>query len=226
MAYFPLFIQLEGCRCLVIGGGKVALRKCQALSGFGAQIFVAAKEACTELTDFASSHPSVTLFLRPAKVTDAEGMTLVICASDDEAFHKEMADYCRARRILVNTADDRENCTFFFPAIVRQEDVVIGISTGGSSPAAAKYLRQFLQNEIPEYFGSLVKRLGSFRSLVQASLPLPCQRERLFTQLLEDGIARKGALTGEFMKAKLEQAIQHARQPASNRNLQERELKR
>lgn len=215
MACFPLFVQLEGCQCLVVGGGKVALRKCQTLSEFGANVLVAAKEACRELQEFSSSHPSVTLLTRPAKVSDADGMSLVICASDDEALHKKIADYCRARRILVNTADDRENCTFFFPAIVRQEDVVIGISTGGNSPAASKYLRQLLQKEIPKYFGSLVKRLGSFRCTAKALLPLPSQREQLFTQLLEEGIAHNGELTSEFMKAKLDQALKQAEKPSN-----------
>ncbi len=113
MAYFPVFIQLEGKRCLVAGGGRVALRKCRLLAGFGARVLVVAREACRELKDFSEESPAVELLCRKARAEDADGMDLVVCAVDDKAFCKGLAEYCRKRHIPVNTADGEEGSTFF-----------------------------------------------------------------------------------------------------------------
>ncbi len=197
MAYFPVFIQLEGKRCLVAGGGRVALRKCRILAGFGARVLVVAREACRELKDFSEESPAVELLCRKARAEDADGMDLVVCAVDDKAFCKGLAEYCRKRHIPVNTADGEGGSTFFFPAIVRQEDMVIGISTGGKSPAAARYLRQRLEECLPRHLGKLIDRLGSFRLLVKKSLSKQQDREKAFARLLQIGLSREGEIPRE-----------------------------
>ena len=126
MAYFPLFIELEGKKCLVVGGGRVAARKAAQLLAYGAELLVVAKEVCPAMWQLAGH---IRLQLRPARVEDADGMDLVICASDDRRLHEELTAFCRERRIWVNVADDSGGSSFLFPGLVRQGDVVLGITT-------------------------------------------------------------------------------------------------
>ncbi|MDO5350453.1 MAG: hydroxymethylbilane synthase [Lachnospiraceae bacterium] len=199
MAYFPMFVNLEGRRCLVIGGGRVAYRKASALVSFGAQLLIVTDQVLPELAKLEEREPRVRLLLRPARAEDAEGMELVVCASDDHELHRKAAAYCREHQIPVNVADDRELSTFLFPGLVRQEDVVVGITTGGNSPAAARYLRQQMEAQIPRYLGKLAKQLGSLRELVKERIPDGKRREQLFSRLFAAGVERNGDLPEELV---------------------------
>lgn len=221
MAYFPMFVNLEERRCLVIGGGRVAYRKASALVSFGAQLLIVTEQALPELARLAEREPRVRLLLRPARAEDAEGMDLVVCASDDHELHRKAAAYCREHQIPVNVADDRELSTFLFPGLVRQEDVVVGITTGGNSPAASRYLRQQLEAQMPQYLGKLAKQLGSLRELVKEQIPDGKQREQLFSRLFAAGMERNGDLPEELvsrMIAEEEQAGKKDEKEDSNWN--------
>ena len=200
MAYFPLFIELEGKKCLVVGGGRVAARKAAQLLAYGAELLVVAKAVCPAMWQLAGH---IRLQLRPARVEDADGMDLVICASDDRRLHEELTAFCRERRIWVNVADDSGGSSFLFPGLVRQGDVVLGITTGGKSPAATRYLRRELEGCLPPFFGGLVERLGVLRDQVKELIPDPRERERRFTELLMAGIGRGGILPDEVIEETL-----------------------
>lgn len=182
MAYFPLFVHLEGKRCLIVGGKKVALRKARTLAAYGGMIFAVAEEFCAGWEAWEQEKKPV-IIRRKAKLEDAEEMDLVICASNDKVFHREMAAYCKRRRIPVNVADSQGESSFLFPALVRQKDVVVGITTGGNSPAAASYLRRQMEGWLPENFGDLVEELGRLRSQVKEALPKQKEREEVFSRI-------------------------------------------
>lgn len=190
MAYFPLFVDLKGKRCLVVGGKRVALRKARALAEYGGEVFAVAEVFCEGWEGWKGVKEPV-LIRRRAVLADADGMDLVICAASDAVFHREMSRYCRERAILVNVADSKEESSFLFPALVRRKDVVLGISTGGNSPAASRYLREEIERRLPENFGALVEKLGSFRELVKEALPKQKEREKVFSRIffsaLEEG---------------------------------------
>ena len=150
MAYFPLFVDLKGKRCLVVGGKRVALRK-------GGEVFAVAEVFCEGWEGWKGVKEPV-LIRRRAVLADADRMDLVICAASDAVFHREMSRYCRERAILVNVADSKEESSFLFPALVRRKDVVLGISTGGNSPAASRYLREEIDQRLPENFGSWLRK--------------------------------------------------------------------
>ncbi len=196
MAYFPLFMDLEGKRCLVVGGGKVAARKAEALAGFGASVTVIAERIGGQMEAFGKQEGM--LVRRRAVPRDAEGFDLVICASDDHRLHQEIFAFCRQQKIPVNTADDKALCTFYFPALVRRGDVILGISTGGRSPAAAAYLRRQAEGLIPPFFGELVSRLGRLRPYVMERVETQKEREKVFEQLLLRGFMEEGMLTREI----------------------------
>ena len=87
----------------------------------------------------------------------------MIAATDSPETNAWAAKLCREKGILINAVDDRKNCSFYFPALVKRGSVVVGISTGGCSPAAASWLRRKAERMVPEEMGAAVERLGELR---------------------------------------------------------------
>ena len=165
MGWFPFFIQLEGARGLLVGGGRVALRKAEKLLPFGAQLTVVAPCICPPL----AALPGLTLCRRAFADSDlSPAPDFVIAATGDRALDRRIAALCRARRILVNVVDDPVACGFYFPALVQRGRLCIGISTGGASPTAAAWLRQKIEALLPPGFDGILDRLAARREAVKA----------------------------------------------------------
>ena len=165
MGWFPFFIQLEGARGLLVGGGRVALRKAEKLLPFGAQLTVVAPCICSPL----AALPGLTLCRRAFAGSDlCPAPDFVIAATGDRALDRRIAALCRARRILVNVVDDPAACGFYFPALVQRGRLCIGISTGGASPTAAAWLRQKIEALLPPGFDGILDRLAARREAVKA----------------------------------------------------------
>ena len=165
MGWFPFFIQLEGARGLLVGGGRVALRKAEKLLPFGAQLTVVAPCICPPL----AALPGLTLCRRAFADSDlSPAPDFVIAATGDRALDRRIAALCHARRILVNVVDDPAACGFYFPALVQRGRLCIGISTGGASPTAAAWLRQKIEALLPPGFDGILDRLASRREAVKA----------------------------------------------------------
>lgn len=129
--YFPIFIDLSEKTCIVYGGGTIAARRVSGLLRFGARVTVYAVRLGEDLQELSLTYPK-TLVLReqPYQPGIPDADFVFSCTDDrcvDEAIHKE----CRKRGIPVNIASDRSLCDFYFPALVEQEDMVIGICSGG-----------------------------------------------------------------------------------------------
>ena len=165
MGWFPFFIQLEGARGLLVGGGRVALRKAEKLLPFGAQLTVVAPCICPPL----AALPGLTLCRRAFADSDlSPAPDFVIATTGDRALDRRIAALCRARRILVNVVDDPAACGFYFPALVQRGRLCIGISTGGASPTAAAWLRQKIEALLPPGFAGILDRLAARREAVKA----------------------------------------------------------
>ena len=165
MGWFPFFIQLEGTRGLLVGGGRVALRKAEKLLPFGAQLTVVAPCICPPL----AALPGLTLCRRAFADSDlSPAPDFVIAATGDRALDRRIAALCRTRRILVNVVDDPAACGFYFPALVQRGRLCIGISTGGASPTAAAWLRQKIEALLPPGFDGILDRLAARREAVKA----------------------------------------------------------
>ena len=165
MGWFPFFIQLEGARGLLVGGGRVALRKAEKLLPFGAQLTVVAPCICPPL----AALPGLTLCRRAFADSDlSPAPDFVIAATGDRALDRRIAELCRTRRILVNVVDDPAACGFYFPALVQRGRLCIGISTGGASPTAAAWLRQKIEALLPPGFDGILDRLAARREAVKA----------------------------------------------------------
>ena len=199
MAYFPFFIELSGRRGLIVGGGRVALRKVRKLLPYGPELTVAAPELLPEL----EAIPGVTALRRPFSPELLEGVFFAVAASGDRALNRRVADLCRARGILVNAADDRQACTFLFPALLREGPLSAGISTGGSSPSAAAWTRDRLRELLPGDFGALLERLESLRPTVKAAIPDQRTREAVFARLFSACLTAQRPLSPEEVQALL-----------------------
>lgn len=187
MGYFPFFVDIADKNGLIVGGGTVALRKVEKLLPYRPRLTVAAPELSPEL----EAIPALTLVRAPFAQTMLDSMFFVIAATDQPALNRRIARLCRERSILVNVVDDREACTFLFPALVKRGALSVGISTGGASPSAAVHLKNQISALVPEHFEALLDHLNTLRPQVKAALPEADRHAaafaRLFTACMEAG---------------------------------------
>lgn len=198
MSYFPMYIELAGRACLVAGGGIVACRKVRVLQDFGAEVTVIAPEILPEILACAGVHCQKRDFMPE----DIEEKYLVVAATDDKAKNHEIADLCKRKKIPVNAVDQIEDCTFIFPAYVRQGEVVAAFSSGGQSPVITQYLKQAITPVMSEHLGRLAEFLGSLRDEVKACVETEAKRKALYQEVLIFGLS-----TGEILTRKEWEAI-------------------
>lgn len=162
---YPVNLVLDGRRCLVVGGGKVALRKVEGLLACGGRVTVVAPRVDGELRTLAG----VAIEERPWRPEDLDGMWLVIAATDDPAVNRAVYDAGQRAGVWVNGADDPANCSFTLPSVVRRGDLQVTVSTGGRSPALATWLRRRLEGEIGPEYAVLLDLLATERDGLKAA---------------------------------------------------------
>lgn len=183
--YYPVFLDLRQRQVLVIGGGEVALRKVGGLLEAEAQVTVVSPHLHPNLVALRSQR-RIDHVARPYRLGDLEGYALAFVASDDPSVNALVAREGRERGVWVNAVDDPQHCDFIMPAIIRRGELVVAISTGGSSPAAARKIRE----ELEGFLGGEHVLLLEIASQVRAEL-----RER---GVSVDAETWNRALDGEF----------------------------
>lgn len=143
-SYFPMFVNLKGKKILVIGGGKIAYRRVRTLLQFDPRIYVIAPEF-TEAFHMMKEQ-NVQIIQRPYQEGDEEDAQIVFLATDDHELNYKIWKLCKEKQILVNVADDKKLCDFYFPSVVMNEDVVVGINSGGDSPGKVKKVRKQVES--------------------------------------------------------------------------------
>lgn len=187
MAYFPMFIDLEGQPCLIVGGGKVALRKVQVLRDFGAAVTVAAPEILREI----EAIPGVVCLHREYGEELLEGMSLVVAATGDAAMNRVVSRRCRELKIPVNAVDQMEDCSFIFPSYLRRQDLVAAFSSSGKSPLMTQYLKARTEPVMTDFTGELAEYLGSIRSQVKARVATEAKRREVYRLALDFAMERE-----------------------------------
>lgn len=196
MAYFPFFVEAQGMNCLIVGGGMVALQKVGVLLEYGAAVRVVADRVCPAIRELAGQG-ALSLLERPYEDRDLDGAGVVVAATSDQELNRQISEKCRARRIPVNVVDVEEECSFIFPALVKDGDIVVGISTGGASPAMAKQLKQRIREAIPKGAGDLTAWLKRIRPLVKERVASQPARKAVFTELVRRALAEGSSLSLE-----------------------------
>lgn len=169
---YPVMLEVQGRRCLVIGGGSIGEGKVLGLLDAKASVAVIAPEFTTSLEDLGSSG-DIELIRRRYQPGDLDGAFLAITATDDPALNARIFQDAEAARVLFNSVDDIEHCHFAAPSIVRRGDLVLAVSTGGKAPALAKRLRKQLAAELPEEYGAFLIFLGEVREKALAVRTVP-----------------------------------------------------
>jgi len=163
MALFPLFVNIEEKEVLVVGAGEVALRKIEKLLPFKPKITVVAKEIKKDEIKKLADEKKINLINRSFLFTDVDGKELVIVAVDDINLQREIYNYCYRKKIPVNSVDSPQFCTFIFPAYVKKDDIVIGITTSGKAPGLSKKLKEIIEKSLPENIENILKKLEEIR---------------------------------------------------------------
>jgi len=179
----PIFVNVAGQPCLVVGGGPVAARKLRTLRRGGAAVTLVAPELDRRLAGELESL-EVTYLARTFQDHDIDGMILVVAATDSQTLNAHIATLARARGIQVNVVNQPQRGSFMFPSVIDRDPVTIAISTGGRSPALARWLRDHLATMIPDRFGDLARLMGRYRDAVKRQFPRTDQRKRFWDRAL------------------------------------------
>ena len=175
MAYFPMMIELNDRPVLVVGGGEEGTKKVQILQSFGARITLIAEDASEEAKRL--SERFIEGSFLEADI-DRENFTLVVASTDDRNLNSRISSLAKVRRIPVNVVDDVELCTFIFPAVLKERDVVCAVSSGGKSPYVAQYVRDRLRESLPEDIGEINDKMGELRIRAKEDYPEAKDRRR------------------------------------------------
>lgn len=208
MRFFPVFLNLKGRRCLVVGGGEVAANKLQGLLEAEAEAVLVAPEATAEIAAL-EEQGRISRQAREFIPEDLAGCALVIAATDDEQTNRRVAEAATARNIPVNVVDNPQLCGFIMPSVVDRRPVQVAVSTGGASPVLARLLRARLETLIPAAYGRLATLLRDFRERVKARIPQATERRRFWEDIAQGPVAEMVfAGQDEAAARALEQALE------------------
>ncbi|MDA1216439.1 MAG: bifunctional precorrin-2 dehydrogenase/sirohydrochlorin ferrochelatase [Chloroflexi bacterium] len=160
--YYPVFLDLRGRRCVIIGAGEIAERKVQQVLACEGNATFISPEASASIRELAEAN-AVEWLARPYASGDLTGAFLAIAATDDTEVNQQVHAEAEAKGILLNVVDIPELCSFIAPAVVERGPVKVAISTGGASPALARKLRESLEGYDPLAWADAAKALAEVR---------------------------------------------------------------
>lgn len=150
----------------------------------------------------------VELVEREFQECDIDGMDFVVAATDDEGLNYHISDLCRQKNILINAVDMKEACSFIFPAMIKDKDMLIAVSSGGQSPAAAAYVKRKIRKYIPGYYGEMIEQLGEYRDYILEHVDTAKKRKEIFNKLLEYGDTHEGEIPEKIVKQIITETVE------------------
>lgn len=161
-SYYPVYLNLKGRRCVVVGGGNEAERKAQGLLEAGAHVTVISTGASVVIQDLAE-RGLIDWIAKEYEPGDLEGAFLAVSENENARVYTRVAHEAEQRGVLVNVVDVTHLCSFIAPAIVRRGDVTFAISTAGLSPALARRLREELDGSAVMRWAEMAEMLAEVR---------------------------------------------------------------
>lgn len=190
MGYTPVFVEMSGRPCLVVGGGQVAQRRVERLLEAGAAVTIISPGLTPWLTAQVRSG-RLRHLQRPYAPGDLRGFSLVYAVTDDRELQGRISAEARDEGVLINVADAPELCSFIVPATVARGDLQIAISTGGASPALAGRLRSELEHRFGPEYAALAAILRAARSYLRSGQPDAKKRAERLSALAASELAEK-----------------------------------
>lgn len=187
MDYLPIFLDVKGKKCLVVGGGEVSFRKATFLLQAGALVTIVSPELASSFANLAGITHSPERF----KASHLDGHFLVIAATDDESVNASVSKEAKLRNIPVNVVDNPALCSFIVPAILDRSPIVVAFSSGGASPVLIRMLRGKLETMIPQAYSRLASFSARFRSAVKAHIANPAKRRIFWEDVFEGPVAER-----------------------------------
>jgi precorrin-2 dehydrogenase/sirohydrochlorin ferrochelatase len=200
---YPIFLGLQGRRALVVGGGKVALRKAETLADAGAEVRVVAPELAPELR----RDGRFECIGEPYSARHMKGMFVAVAATDDEAVNARVAADARAAGMLVNVVDRPALCDFIVPSVIERGRLLIAISTGGAAPSFSRKTRERFEKEFGPEYAVLLDALADVRQRYKAGALPEATRRALFERLTEADIIAAARGGKETLTQAIEAAI-------------------
>lgn len=211
-AHYPIFLDLVDRPCLVVGGGPVAETKVRGLLAAGARVTVVSPTLTPALAALAAAD-RLAHVAREYVLGDLTGVVLAFAATGDRVVSRAIRAEGRARGVWVNAADDAEHCDFLLPAVLRRGSLAVAVSSGGTSPALTRAVRDELERYFPAGFGGFVDLVAEVRrELRERGAPVTAEDWR---SALEDelrglssgsGASDRGAGAGARLRSRLEGA--------------------
>ncbi|MCF6248552.1 MAG: bifunctional precorrin-2 dehydrogenase/sirohydrochlorin ferrochelatase [Desulfobacula sp.] len=186
MKYYPIFLDIKDKPCLVIGGGPVGARKAAMLEKCGAGVRVVSERFDDSFGPLKKK--GVCLGKKSYEKKDMEGMVLVFAATDKARLNQQIKSDAEAANIFCNVADGPDESDFILPSIVDKGDLILAVSTCGSSPAMAKQIRQELDDQFGLEYADLLKLMGAVRKKLLATGHAPDAHKKSFFALIENNI--------------------------------------
>lgn len=160
--FYPILVDLQGKKALVVGGGKVAQRKIETLLEHGATVQVVAKELTAALEELRRAG-RIEFLGEEFSEAFVDGAFVVFAATDDASLNRRVSRTAQQRSLLVNAVDQPADCNFIVPSVLSRGDLVIAVSTSGKSPAFARKVRVELEQSFGEEYGLFLNLMGNLR---------------------------------------------------------------
>lgn len=224
MAVFPMFIELENEICLIIGGGKVALRKAEVLIDMGAEVHIISREFEPELRKLQAPErlechvvdegplAAAVWLEQNARREGIGNVAMLICATDDERVNHQMVLWARKNRIPANSATNPADCDFYFPSVVRRGNLMVGISTGGRTPALSRMVSRQIQEALPDWYETLAETGVEARERIHQATTDSGERKEILVKVLKAALEDRGRLT----EADIDKIIRDSRSGEEN----------
>ena len=211
MTYYPLFHNSKQLHVLIVGGGRIALRRAKALLKTGATCDLIAPEVHTELAELIRDHGGrVTQQAFHADWLNDQ-YQLVLALTNDNAVNAHIAEQAKQQGLMVNVANDASVGNVAFGATIDRSPLTIAINNGGTSPVLSRLLRQQLEQFIPKHYGQLAELVGKYRDAVKQALPKEGDRVGFWEGVLHGAVAEalfsgQHDVAEELLKKALQQA--------------------
>ena len=201
MSYLPLFIDVTGKKCLVVGGGKVASRKLIPILSTNMIVTLISPDIIDEIHQASNEHKNLKIIKRRFNSEDIEDQFLIVAATNDTKINKEIAKISKEKNILINMAEDSISGNTLIPSVVDRDPIKIAVSSGAASPILTRLVKTKLETVIPYSFSKLAEFMMEYRSAVKKTFSKISER-RNFWEIFLDGPISEMVLSGHVDKAK------------------------